>query len=197
MNVDDFTDDDYAACLPFLSDEKRKRADRLSSPLSKKLTAAGDMLARSLAAELTGVKPENIQISADKNGKPYISNNLSVPVHISISHSGTFALAAASFRPVGADIEKIKTIKPKVARRYCSEAEYNFLLSDEKQFSRRAVLLWTMKEAYGKLCGGGVFRRDRFAAEIINGEPSLEYDTHRFDFPAAAEDYIICICEGC
>jgi len=185
--------EEYLTCLSLLPEEKRRRLDRLASPLSKRLSAAGVFLALSLAAELTGARPEELAISYDARGKPFVDGS---HLFVSIAHSGVYALAAASFRPVGADIERIRPIKPAAAERFCSAEEAAYLRSEEGPFVLRAVRLWTMKEAFGKLRGTGVFAPGRFSAGFVSGEVKTDYGGFRFDFPEAPEGYGACGCEG-
>lgn len=192
INAESMSDEAFSACLPYLSEGRRERVDRLKLLLPKKLSAAGDLLARGLAADFIGVSKDSLLIKSDERGKPYIEG---CPVHISISHSGSYALAAASDMPIGADIERIRAVKKKVAAHVLSDGELEYVLHDESLYNKRIIKLWTMKEAYGKMTGHGVFKKERFTALIKDNELVLNYDTCCFSFPAAPEGYVICVCE--
>lgn len=77
-------------------------------------------------------------------GKPYLEG---CPWHFNISHSGSFMVVAISDREVGVDVQEIRKISKKIARRYLnSESE------DENLLTR----LWAEHESRGKWSGRGV-----------------------------------------
>ncbi len=193
IDINQFGEADYLSSLERMSEGRRSRLERLRSEASRRLMAAGDLLARLLASELAGARPEALTVESGENGKPHIKE---CPVYISISHSGSFAMAAASLRPVGADIERLRPLRPEVARRFCSGEELAYLLSDEALYERRAAALWTMKEAYGKMTGAGVFAPGGFAASFSGGEPVTDYGAYAFYFPQPPEGYAACVCVG-
>ena len=69
-------------------------------------------------------------IDADSSGKPYIVDS---DIHFNISHSGDYVMCCCSKAPVGCDIQQIKALNIKVARRFFTENEYNLLLNDENR----------------------------------------------------------------
>ena len=75
---------------------------------------AGDYAVRTVFSVLFGY--DNVEIICDK--KPYIKN---CPYHFNLSHSGDFLLLAVGDTPVGADIEKIKKIHPKMLEKCFSK----------------------------------------------------------------------------
>jgi phosphopantetheine--protein transferase-like protein len=192
INIENLSDEEFNNCLPLLSPDRRERVDRLKSVLPKKLSVAGDLLARRLAAELMGrAEPDRLLIKCDERGKPYIEG---CAVNISISHSGSYALAAASYTSVGADIERVRPLKKNIAAHFLSGSEMDYVSFDETQYENRLIKLWTMKEAFGKMTGDGVFKNSRFGALFANGELLTDYDTCSFSFPKAPEGYVICVC---
>lgn len=86
--------------------------------------------------------------------------------HFNLSHSGKYVLCAVSDREIGCDIEKIRDVRWKVAKRFFSEKEYNFLekmsenekntteniCAAEVQFTR----YWVLRESYVKKTGEGL-----------------------------------------
>lgn len=81
----------------------------------------------------------------DNNSKPILyGTNLSV----SLTHSGEYVGCAVSEKPVGIDIEKIRSVKTTVINRVCSKAEVQFIKDYTDFFT-----LWTLKEAYIKASG--------------------------------------------
>lgn len=80
----------------------------------------------------------------DPNGKPRFTDFPGY--HLSISHAGDLLVFAFAPFEIGVDVEKIDEKRPSVASRYFSEKE-RFL-----PFS----LVWTGREAVGKLTGVGL-----------------------------------------
>lgn len=133
--------------IPLLNVERQNRIRRLAG--------SSDAL-RSLAAGLLlydafGEKARNARFVRDRRGKPRL------PEHrpFNITHAGDYAVLALSEKPVGVDIERIRSIDwKKVSNR--------FFHPDEKAFLARAddpqatfFTIWTLKEAYLKAEGNG------------------------------------------
>lgn len=76
------------------------------------------------------------------DGKPYFPTRSDV--HFSLSHTKDYVLCAMGDFPVGADIEKIRELRPGLNKRVRSEDEMN----DFDFFSS-----WVLKESFIKLCG--------------------------------------------
>lgn len=104
---------------------------------------------------LQNAMPLSLAYTYGENGKPYLMNvgNL----HFSLSHSGSYVVAAFSEHEVGIDIQHHKPMKEKIAERFFSQ-EDNALLKqleatgDGEGFYR----IWAIKEAYMKLTGEGL-----------------------------------------
>jgi phosphopantetheinyl transferase len=101
------------------------------------------------------------------------------PLHFSLSHGKTLAVAALADGPVGVDVELLRPCHPRLADRVLSAAERRQL--DEAP-DRDLTLLqfWTLKEAYVKLLGTGLrrlpsdlsFHLDGFRASL-EGHPQI------------------------
>src|SRR5437016_12528013 len=63
----------------WLSTSEKVRAARLKSPLARQRYVTSRVFTRRLLSDLTGILPENLEILADKCGKPYL--NLPVAAH--------------------------------------------------------------------------------------------------------------------
>lgn len=61
-------------------------------------------------------------------------------------------MCAVSDRPVGIDIERPRKNAIKVAERFFTQAECDWIGDDSLRFAR----IWTLKEAYAKLTGDGI-----------------------------------------
>lgn len=102
-------------------------------------TAGLHLLKLAYGAFAGGAVPE---VRKDEHGKPFFPER--PDIHFSISHSGSFALCAVDFFPVGADIEFIRPVTPSLISRVCSEAE-----TQHSDF----FSLWVLKESLVKLRG--------------------------------------------
>ena len=148
-----------------LSPSRRARIEKIKNEGAKKASLAGEYVARQLT---DGV------ICAHPSGQPYIEKS---DMHISIAHSGEYAVCAISESPVGIDIEKIRDVSDRLIDRVCTEREKRYVGDSAERFFE----IWTAKEAYFKKIGTGI--TDFKSVETLDLEK--EY--------ARLGDYIICI----
>lgn len=156
----------------------------------------GIRLAQSMSAELlcrellAALRPgESHYLEEDASGKPFLPHS---PLFVSLSHSGGFIAAVAADRPVGIDLQEKRAIREGVLRRCYSLAERDWINAGDAV--DRAVRLWTMKEAYAKLKGTGIFRRDCFCARFSGDRLLTRYGDVCFRFPEAPEGYLFTVC---
>ena len=168
-----------------------------SDPRALRLSCLrGVRLAQSMSAELlcrdllAALRPgETHCLEEDESGKPFLPHS---PLFVSLSHSGSFVAAAVADRPVGIDLQEKRMIREGVLRRWYSAAERDWIENGDTL--ERAVRLWTMKEAYAKLKGTGIFRGDRFSAGFSGDRLVTRYDDVDFQFPEAPEGYLFTVC---
>lgn len=99
---------------------------------------------------------DNFRISKNKYGKPFIEGDFRF--EFNISHSGKWVVIAYGETPVGIDVEKIRhddEIK-KLACRYFTEKENEYVFETENDFYLRFTEIWTGKESYLKYKGVGI-----------------------------------------
>lgn len=163
-NVTDLTQEQYDNWYWILSEQKRQKIDNLRFDKDKKLSVVSDMLIRRAVSEFCGVEPGYIIIKTKDGGKPYAEN---LNVEFNASHSGEMVVCVVSDKPVGIDIEQIRPVNLKVARRVCSdyELEYifghipkeqEFVTTDDTEVLKRFFEVWTSREAYVKFKGTGI-----------------------------------------
>jgi len=88
------------------------------------------------------------KVDFEEKGKPFIPNS---NVHFNISNTKGIVVLVIHNRPVGIDVERLRTPNESIfSRVFCSE-EINYIRCPE-DFTR----LWTRKEAVVKLFGGGI-----------------------------------------
>lgn len=132
------------------ADEARKaRVLALKTVQAQKQCLCADALARRMLSEECRVAPQHLRFIRDENGKPFLQN---FNIHFNISHSGDFVLCALHSKPIGADIESIRVVKPSLFSRICTSDEEAWCAADTKKL----LQLWTAKEAYLKYLGIGL-----------------------------------------
>ena len=161
----------------------RLRGGRLAQSLS------AEALCMELAGEVLG--GEAPVLEEDSAGKPFLPG---CSLSVSLSHSRGYVAAAVAEAPVGVDLQETRAISDRVLRRVCSPAELSWIAAGDR--TRRAIRLWTMKEAYAKLRGDGIFAGARFCASFQGDRLQTEYESLRFLFPEAPEGLLLTICLG-
>ncbi len=104
-------------------------------------------------SRFTGKPAEDFKIERTSKGKPYLPNH---DLCFSLSHSGEKLLFACCFdREIGVDIEfnKARSQWRQLANRFFAEDEKKEATSIEKFLE-----IWTLKESYLKMLGGGIDR---------------------------------------
>ena len=143
----------YRSAFARMSPARQEKCRRLASKQARLLCVAADMAARRLVDDW----------NPDESGRPICQSG-----YLSLAHSGDYAVAAWSERPIGVDIEKHRPLSPALAKRLGGGL-------DE----------WVKKEAYGKAIGTGIYR-------VLNAP--IPDDWH-LSFPDAPDGYIMAICE--
>ena len=174
------------------------RRDRLRKLSGRRLeeSASAQRLCRELWDEFPEVPGKGVEwiLEEDARGKPF---PLSSELHVSLSHSGGFVSAAVSDVPVGLDIQTLRSISPGVLRRCFSPEEREWIShAGEEEGRKRAMRLWTMKEARGKLSGAGVFGRSLFCADFSSGVLLRKYGDCRFLFSSPSDELLLTVCIG-
>ena len=150
------------------SDEARKaKADKIKNEPAKRLSIVAGDLARNAIAEELNISPDDIKFRTKGKGKPYVENQ---KIEFSISHSGTIVVCAISDTPVGIDIERIGDPNAKVAQKFFTEDERNYVFEKCALSRQRFFEIWTRKEAYVKKIGSGVSHFPEFS---VMGDTSI------------------------
>jgi 4'-phosphopantetheinyl transferase len=118
-----------------------------------------EWLIKTIIHEKLKIQPEEIIISRNVYGKPYLTNKSNF--HFNVSHSGKWSVCAVGDRPLGIDIELIDRINmktaEKIAERFFSKEECEELfLRDYKDRLAYFCEIWTLKESFLKALGKGL-----------------------------------------
>ena len=90
-------------------------------------------------------------LTHDSLGKPLLPGG----VEVSISHAAGAAAVVISDRPVGVDIEQIRTVRKNLPARVLSPEEYR-AYQEAGESPELFFMFWTLKEAYYKYLGTGL-----------------------------------------
>lgn len=147
----DESDFDGEAAAAGLVGEERSIYQNLRSSKRRREFVAGRTAAKQtlgIGAFSTG--DGEIEIGRDPCGAPEFRQN--THAHLSISHSGTFAVAVAAPFPVGVDLE-CTALRPSSLVRYFYSDNERRLLNGLKATRRDRIVnqLWTRKEAAAKV----------------------------------------------
>ena len=179
FDVSRLTEEEFLKLYQSNDRQRQIKADKLQKEPSKKLSLAAGMLARVGISQHLHINPQDISFKTEKSGKPYA---VGLDIHFSLSHSGSLAVCAISDSPVGIDVEQIKKVHLKVARRCFTEQEQYYVFGKKGRPQIKFFEVWTKKEAYVKMMGLGV-------------SDFLSFDVMKNDkiYTLTHEDYIISI----
>jgi len=99
---------------------------------------------------------DNSRLSFSKNayGKPYL---VGFPnFHYNISYTKCTIVIGFSDKPIGVDVENIRAIDIKIAKRFFSKNELDYVLSNDESSQKLFCEIWAKKEAYVKWNGKGL-----------------------------------------
>jgi|CXWL01.1.fsa_nt_gi phosphopantetheinyl transferase len=143
-----------------LSPKEQAIIDEMPWPHRRSEWLAGRAAAKSLLEAAWGFAPETVEILPLESGAPrlWISGQERTDLHLNISHTHGYAVAACAKEPVGIDVcdDDDGRRLPRIARRVMSEGEAEACGAFESVQSQAAV--WAVKEAGLKLRIGGVFQ---------------------------------------
>jgi len=136
------------------SPERAARAQRFRKPIDALRCLAAEALLRFGLWDRHGLEPGDFQLQADPMGKPFLAQQPSI--HVSLSHSGPWVLAAIHSRPVGVDVEEIRPLGILPLDTILSPEEAReFLGLDPASRCQAFYRTWTLKESLLKAAGKG------------------------------------------
>ena len=149
---DDIDGFDLEQALPLLSAQRREQTLRFRYELGRKTCAMAylllcDALRREYAID------ERPVFEYGEHGKPVLVGH--PDIHFNFSHCHAAVACYVSDRPVGIDVESIRSYKESLARYTMSDAELQQIVRSQRP-DVEFIRLWTMKEAVLKLSGMGI-----------------------------------------
>jgi 4'-phosphopantetheinyl transferase len=169
-----------------LSPAERERLERFAFDDLREDYLVSHALTRMVLARYEGVAPSALSFTRNAFGRPELSDS-PAGLRFNLSHvKGSAALAITKYWDIGIDLEcDDRPISPlSIAERYFAPAELDWLRRQEPERQKSAfVSLWSLKEAYLKARGTGLFTAlDEFAVDLA------DLDHPRLAFPAGVED---------
>ncbi|WP_303722697.1 4'-phosphopantetheinyl transferase superfamily protein [Malonomonas rubra] len=154
----DLSEDSIEALRHALSEDEKRRADRLLLANKKKQFIVARCRLREILASYMDLSPEKLQFEYGPQGKPKLLLNDNI-IRFNLAHSGCLALLGViKSEEVGVDLEKIdrKLAFSRLAERFFTEDE-RFALAQASEVRKRRVFyrLWTTKESRLKERGSG------------------------------------------
>ena len=142
------------ALLALLPPEKRARIQGMRFDMDQKLSLYADVLVRCLACRALRVSNDGLVFLQNAFGKPCL---MGYPgFHFNISHTRSAIVVALSNREIGVDIERVDKADLRIARRYFTAAEVDWIEAGGAEADERFYTVWTRKEAYIKWLGRGL-----------------------------------------
>lgn len=188
----------YSAAYHKVTDERRKKTDRLSLTKDRQLSLGAELLLL-YGLEQQGIKLREMTYKYGENGKPYLTGNQEV--YFNLSHSEEVVICAISPQEIGCDVEKLHEINLNVARRFFCKGEYDMINAEKSEEKRREMFfrLWTLKESFIKLTGMGMSMpmnsfEIKFNADGISVKQELNNKTYYFQEINFLEDYKCSVC---
>ena len=153
------TIDEYENADESLLEVKRRgRLARIKNARTRlECVAAGMLLREALSGCGYPVADEPLTVFYDDNGKPYVEH----APYFSLSHSGGLVICAVDDEPIGADVQVVKGVTARLAKKVLSEhelAEFERIaeMKSEQEAERYFTICWTEKESVAKLIGTGI-----------------------------------------
>ena len=136
----------------YLSPKRIEKVERLKKTKQKAQSIGAELLLRHAVAQITG-KISNVKWDTDENGKLYLTEHDGI--YVNLSHSGDYAVCAVHNTPVGVDIQYCRECDMKMANRFFTAEEAEFI---NKSTDKNSAFfeIWTKKESFVKAIGKGI-----------------------------------------
>ena len=176
-----------ARFLPFISEARRERLLGCPSLERRKRSLYAELLLREVIACECGLSNGEIVFSENKYGKLYLEGR--EHFYFNLSHTDGAVVVAVSAEEVGVDIERIRPVKPGIARRFFAPEEAAYVEEAEDGRLKRFYEIWTKKEAYVKQLGVG-FHHPPSSFSVLDQDIADRLTTFERD------GYMISVCDA-
>ena len=135
-----------------LSVERYQKVQRLRSSSGRNASTAAYLLLRFALRDLYQIS-EPVEFKFASKGKPVLRNY--PRIHFNLSHSKGVAACVVALFEVGIDVQNIRNVSGKTAKRVLTEEEFGTFLESSNP-NEYFCSLWTIKESYLKMTGQGI-----------------------------------------
>lgn len=145
----------FSEALKTVSFERRRKIGRLRHEKDKQRSLAAS-IALDGALKEYGLRERDMEYDFGRQGKPCFRHYPAL--HFSISHAGGYAVCSIGPKENGNDIERIRSGKERVAKRFFTQEEISWIQEAPslKEQEERIFRIWTMKESFLKVTGRGM-----------------------------------------
>jgi len=161
-----------SALFACLTNEERERADRYKVRKPRHQFVTGRGLLRQILGSCLGFNPCDVPITYTGAGKPVLAVG---ELHFNVTHTDAIALIALATRPVGIDVEQVRTLANPdgLVERFFSAAEGEAYRALPLELQPRGFFrAWTCKEAIIKAAGLSVATLSEFDVELNPTRPA-------------------------
>lgn len=174
----------------YLSDNRIEKVNRLKKSHKKAQSIGAELVLNYAVKNEMGAKVP-INWNTDKNGKMYLGDY--EDLYVNLSHSGDFAVCAVNDTPIGVDIQYCRECDIKIAERFFSECETEFITGSADK-TKAFFKVWTRKESFVKAIGKGItIPLNSFS--VLND--IIEYEDRNYHFreySVSREGYMLSAC---
>ncbi len=153
----------FEAAYARATEDRKQKVDKYRFRRDRNAALGAELLLRH-ALDRLGIR--KLAYSYGEAGKPYLAG--ADGVFFSLSHSGNYALCAVSDGEIGADIETVRSVDLKIAKRFFCRSEFEDIAAQETEEAKqeRFFRYWTLKESFLKAVGCGL-REPMDACEVV------------------------------
>ncbi|MDD2362492.1 MAG: 4'-phosphopantetheinyl transferase superfamily protein [Oscillospiraceae bacterium] len=180
--------DEFNRLLLSVSKEKQERIMRFHFDIDKKLSLYSEVFVRTIICEMFNINNKEITFEKNEYGKPYLKGY--PDFQFNLSHTRNAIAIAVSDKLVGVDIEKVKVADLKIAKRFFTKSEMDYIMQAMNDIDKRFYEVWTKKESYIKYDSKGLLM-PLYSFDI--------FDNYISKFIKSFEKgvYIISVCSQC
>lgn len=148
LDISGIGEDNYIQYLNILPEWRRLKAEKCTVD-KEKYRSIGTGLLLMYGCKYFGVNASNEEVVEKEHGKPEFASGV---IKFNLSHSGKMAAGIFGETESGIDIQVIRPINGKIARRYFLPEEFDYVSDDSVKFNQ----IWSLKESYLKAVGSGL-----------------------------------------
>jgi 4'-phosphopantetheinyl transferase len=152
---------------------RQKKINEISFAKDKRCSLGAELV---LKKALCDIGITEYEFSFGERGKPYINGENKI--YFNLSHAWGRVMCVISQKEVGCDVEKIRDVDLRVAKRFFFADEYETIFAQETPEEQKDMFFrfWTLKESFMKATGLGMkLPLDSFCVSLNDDGVSLTH----------------------